>query len=1093
MHIISLYYPNLYLQLYCNPRPPKECNYFLVENIYGEFTLCTKIHKKAKNKSETFNSLISKNIASPSLLNYNNIDNYLTKNLTYSFIYKSVTYEYDEECNKIIPVYMDLSKITNKEIFNYFGEGLSSNNLVKKFYERYGKNEYCINLNISQFYFKKIEIKDFVFIIGLKLFDLTSGDYLTVIIFSFIILATLFAEFIATKKVIYDLYKEEYTLDGEINKLKVKRKYKLENDFYYEIKNCDLLPGDIIFLKTNDYIPCDCLILEGECIVKENNLTGSFNIFKKISLENNNDQFNYKLNKNNLLYHGMKIIKTYSKLNEGYISALCINTGARTFKANLYSNILYMFERNKKYKGLYKFCGTGRKSLFISMIIIFFFSILLGIFFFFFTWQLKFDFNDAHFKKNIYITVAKLISKSSMPVYFITNSIIYITSVLYLKNEKIICFDKTKLISSSIIDTIFFCKSGTLCNNNLEINGYHPIFINPSKPNSIGYKSYKVNQYKEMNFQLLNYYQDYLKKCKNDNQKNKDFNIRQAMRVELGQKNFEQIKQQSYEYSCLFQECLLSCNNIEKHNTEFFGNPIEKKIFLNLRWDIKPLNFNDDYKTKKNNIEVFSNSNQINDENLKCCENEYNFIDRNINDIYPNNYYKITQSMKTEIKNKKKPIITRLNSRYYSQLTEKFKNKKEKNSNTSFIKDNISKSCIHNYRLRIFKRFIIEGTLSSSAIVYNFITKELRFMTKGIPEDIINKCDYNSLPNNINNIICLYRKMGLIILACASKIINIDDYKDSCSIEDYMNNLDFCGFITLKYNLKNEILNSINELKQFNCNLIITSGDNVYNTLSVGFLSNIIENKDIFMFDKVEDKNKIIITKIYKAKKLNEEEKENEEKEGKSLNASSFEKYSKQTTRISNSQYSKSKDNIIFSPNLKKVKNKNKKRSLLKNQTNDSEKRRLYIDNFNEEETNKNSLRKRGDLKKNFKETKKIFNNDKKGEEFVHKNTQAFSDFSDRVEINKENDIKFDIKLDKIKSLDLPEKNNQRNNPYDKNKSLIYNNKEDSSIYKMSKNKFFQNFSYLEKHYYYPGIFEDYENLANNCIYCVSGKVFIII
>ena len=36
LHIISLYYPKLYLKLYCNPWPPKECDYFLVENIYGQ-------------------------------------------------------------------------------------------------------------------------------------------------------------------------------------------------------------------------------------------------------------------------------------------------------------------------------------------------------------------------------------------------------------------------------------------------------------------------------------------------------------------------------------------------------------------------------------------------------------------------------------------------------------------------------------------------------------------------------------------------------------------------------------------------------------------------------------------------------------------------------------------------------------------------------------------------------------------------------------------------------------------------------------------------------------------------------------------------
>ena len=267
LHIISLFYPNLYLKLYCNPWPPKECDYFLVEDIYGELTLCTKIHKKAKHIS--YNSDFSKNnISSFSLLNFTNkIEKYLTKNLTYSFKYKSITYEYNEETNEIIPVYMDLSKITNKEIFNYFGEGLSSDNLTK-FQERYGKNEYNINLNISELYLKKIEIKYFIFAIVIKLLDLTSGDFLTIILYLLIVLVILFIEYKFTKKIMYNLYKKEFTLDGEEKKLKVKRKYKSDNNFYREINNCDLLTGDIIYLKSNDLIPCDCLILEGEWLMK---------------------------------------------------------------------------------------------------------------------------------------------------------------------------------------------------------------------------------------------------------------------------------------------------------------------------------------------------------------------------------------------------------------------------------------------------------------------------------------------------------------------------------------------------------------------------------------------------------------------------------------------------------------------------------------------------------------------------------------------------------------------------------------------------------------------------------------------------------
>ena len=126
---------------------------------------------------------------------------------------------------------------------------------------------------------------------------------------------------------------------------------------------------------------------------------------------------------------------------------------------------------------------------------------------------------------------------------------------------------------------------------------------------------------------------------------------------------------------------------------------------------------------------------------------------------------------------------------------------------SNYIKNDISKSNIASYKLRIYKKFIKNGTLDSSAIVYNFITKELRFMTKGIPEEILEKCNNSTIPDNFHNVISLYRRKGFIIIICASKIISIDDYKESNTIEDYMKNLTFCGFVSFKNKLKNEIIN----------------------------------------------------------------------------------------------------------------------------------------------------------------------------------------------------------------------------------------------------------------------------------------------
>ena len=48
LHLISLFYPRLYIKLYCESCQVKECNYFLVENIYDEVILC-QIQKKKTN------------------------------------------------------------------------------------------------------------------------------------------------------------------------------------------------------------------------------------------------------------------------------------------------------------------------------------------------------------------------------------------------------------------------------------------------------------------------------------------------------------------------------------------------------------------------------------------------------------------------------------------------------------------------------------------------------------------------------------------------------------------------------------------------------------------------------------------------------------------------------------------------------------------------------------------------------------------------------------------------------------------------------------------------------------------------------------
>ena len=1103
LHIISLYYPKLYVKLYCNPWPGKECDFFLVENIYGKFTLCTKIYRKNKNKDYSNYNLEMSNqtIRSSSTFIKKKNEYYYMKNLTYSFIYKSMIYEYNEITNEINPVYLDLSKLTNKEIRNIFGEGLTTENKVTLFRERYGKNEYYINMNLLSLYFFKVELPSLIMVLIIGAFELYLKDYFSFAFKYVIVLVIFLSEYLIIKNITSNINNKDNSIDGEINDIKVRRKYLLNDDnkFYVKIKNEDLLPGDIIFLKADDIVPCDCLIIEGECIVNGSNSTGSLETFKKISLENNNRKFNYEYNKVSILCHGMEIVNSLSKVNNGYISALCINTGANTFKANQYSNILDLGDRKKEYHEIYEYFGGKRKYIYIAIAFNYLASLLFGYFY-----ALMFDFNlDFSNISNFIISILlRILCKSLMPMYFITNSIIILLSLYRLKKNNIICFDKSRLLNSGNIDTIFFSKTGTLCNNCFEIISYHPVYI--YRQGIINLKSYTKNKSKEINYILENYYQEYYYKKQNNININYNYSSRQSL---TGSKiSINKVGNQYYEYIVLFLECLLSCNNLDKFGTQIFGNNIETTLFTDMKWDIKTVDFNDE---KYNNNLRKSDTRLDRNKSKDFYCSQFNIVQKRRNDIFPKNYYKITESFLNTEKEKKikfQEILSTLDSNIISEKTKNnnFNDLIEGESNSSLnhnpILDDISKFNFDSYILRIYKRFISDGSFNSGSIVYNFMKKELRFMIKGIPEYILDKCDLYSLPDNFEDIISLYRRNGLIILICATKLLNVEEYNDLNSIDYYMNDLTFCGFITLKNKLKEEIKVVIEDLKQFDINFIISSGDNVNNSISVGFDSGILENKNIFVFDKDEENNKISIRKIYYVK----DEKEDKEK----ISNSSIDNLSKLTSKKSQNKpsYSYIKQSLKYSGSyIRSSKSKkliSRKNNSLHPNINKESKELLTPQisklNFDSHKFNKSRIFEKRNIKNFFKSTKILIDNNNSN---FQKSTDK-EDFINRSPLHQSNleIVKKDEKNKRIKSrlssvdpLSFNENFRDSNiNQIKRNKQFNINEEGNTTTrnYFINEQRKKSLKNIYQRFYYYPGIFNENEELNDNCIYCISGKLF---
>ena len=841
LHIISLFHPNLYIKLYCDPSPASECDYFLVENIYGKLTLCPNICRK-KDIKELNLPLKDKEDLST---NNKKSELELTKTLLYSFVYKSNVYEYDEKKDEIIPVYMDLSSMTNADILDYFLSGLGTKGIVKKFRERYGKNEYAFNIRLLYLFFLKNEIPSYIIVIIICCIQTVAFNDLNILgVKILIVILFIFVQLINIKVTIINKYKEEFTLDGNKKKIKVKRKYLLKelDDLYIEIEPEELLPGDILFLKENDFVPCDCIIIEGECLANESNLTGKLDIYNKTSIKENKILFNYRANNINILYHGMKIIKTFSKINNNYISVLCINIGPNTYKANQYSNIFYFLERKKEYNYVYNLFGE-RKIIFYYIIIAIVISQLYG---FIFVNLTSLDNAQEDFKRLVARIMLGGLSECLILPYFLTHSFMILLGIFRLQRNDIICFDKSRLINSGKINTIIFNKTGTLSSETIEINGYNIPDFNNQRKGSTVYKKYTPSQSKKLNVQLLNYYIEYFQlKEKINKKKNVTFDFN-------GLNSSESLL-------ISFLECLISCTNVEKFEIDLFGNKLEKSLFNDLNWDIKPYsntnNINENNKAKDNYVIKHNNNNNANN-------SDYILVKKNIYDIFPKNNYKLSESVNNSgIKQlNESSIISNKNNENH---TLKRKNDINKTQRTFEILSDIYSSQTGSYKLRIIKKFLINGSRCHSTIVYNFIKKELRFMVKGYPEEIINKCLKSSLPDNLENVISINRKNGLIILICASKILDISNYDDSDELDDYMNDLIFCGFITLRNKIKNRVKYSIDQIKEFDCHMVISSADNEYNCLSAGFNSGLIENNNIFVVEKLGKYNKLFFRKVY--------------------------------------------------------------------------------------------------------------------------------------------------------------------------------------------------------------------------------------
>jgi len=368
----------------------------------------------------------------------------------------------------------------------------------------------------------------------------------------------------------------------------IKKKIRKEVMYYFwnikninknpeSITNLFIVPGDIIYLKIKDEVPCDCLILDGYCSVTESYLTGESSTIMKEALPRNDNKFNYSSQKS-ILFQGSKINKTDENKEENSekedrpIKCLVINTGFNTYWGSFLQNILFPYKMN------YNTFFEVQQFVKIVMILLFFEILLLIVIS---ITQDKFnskDDNEFDWEKftDFIFMLMDFITIQISPILFLCNGLISFYFNEVLKKKEITCVSEKRLNASGKVNLIVLDKTGTLTSDDLDIDGFSTFKIKNNK-----------------------YVEELHKDMKKINFINKEFWTRYSLNYSKDSKIFKDYKTKLELNPVYFMECMVSCLSIDRlDDGKIIGNNLDREIYKLTKWEIKNI------KEKWNNIDV---------------------------------------------------------------------------------------------------------------------------------------------------------------------------------------------------------------------------------------------------------------------------------------------------------------------------------------------------------------------------------------------------------------------------------------------------------------------------------------------------------
>ncbi|ODQ78269.1 hypothetical protein BABINDRAFT_162923 [Babjeviella inositovora NRRL Y-12698] len=251
--------------------------------------------------------------------------------------------------------------------------------------------------------------------------------------------------------------KKMQTMSKNICEIRVRR-----NDFWKQIESTDLVPGDVYEIDPSlATLPCDSVLLSGDCVVNESMLTGeSAPVSKFYATEESLSQLSENFSSNALLrsflFNGTKILKI-KRMNDEPVTALVVKTGFSTTKGSLIRSMLFPKPTGFKfYRDSFKYIGFMSCIAAIGFVISTINFIRLGVSY-----------------RTMILRALDIITIVVPPALPATLTIGTSFALARLKKAQIYCIAPTRVNIGGKVDVLCFDKTGTLTEDGLDVLGVH--------------------------------------------------------------------------------------------------------------------------------------------------------------------------------------------------------------------------------------------------------------------------------------------------------------------------------------------------------------------------------------------------------------------------------------------------------------------------------------------------------------------------------------------------------------------------------------------------------------------------------------------